>query len=216
MTLTDILTPVLLGLAFYGYVQCLARYFWITLVLSAALVAVILQVSPFAPEQALNWLGAAVVVVLAVLCAWLWPMQNAAPKPRKKPASDQREIAIDGTNVLYWNDNEPSLDSLRAVIAHLAGKGFLPFVFLDASSRHHLRDTSLDEAGFARALSLHPARVMVCPAGTEADVFLLKFARDQKLAVVSNDRFGDRKDLARGTKLVKGVIANGKPILDGL
>jgi len=216
MTLTDLLIPVIVGLAFYGYVQCLARYLLVTLLLSAALAALVLQIRPFSPDQALNWLGVMMLVIVAITCARLWPLQQSAPKPRKKARPGQPEIVIDGTNVLYWNDNEASLDSLRAVIVHLSGKGFLPFVFLDASSRHHLRDKSLDEASFARALSVHPGRVMVCPAGTEADVFLLKFARDNNLAVVSNDRFGDRKALVRGTKLVKGVIVNGKPILDGL
>lgn len=217
MNPNDILMPAIIGLAFFGYVQCLARRLWLTLVLSIAVVILILRIDPFDREQALNWIGAGVLVILAVVCARLWPVPRpAAEQLPKKAKQGQPEIVIDGTNVLYWNDNAAQLDSLRLVVTALAKRGYLPIVFLDASSRHHLQDKSLDEVSFARALSLHPKRVMVCPAGTEADVFLLKFARDQGLAVVSNDRFGDRKQLAKDIKRVRGVIAKDKPIFEGL
>lgn len=89
-------------------------------------------------------------------------------------------------------------------------------MFLDASTRHHLGDKSLNETGFAKALGLTRNQVMVCPAQTEADAFLLKFAKENGFPVVSNDRFGDRAALAKGLKLVKGVMAGGKPVLQGL
>jgi len=155
-------------------------------------------------------------ILTPVITARLWPVPRSGPKPRKRPGKGQKEIVIDGTNVMYWDDNAPALSTLRSTVTYLKKRDYLPFVFLDASSRHHLGDRSLDAAGFAHALALHPSRVVVCPAGTEADVFILKFAREHDLPVLSNDRFGDRKQQVRGIKLVKGVFANGKPILDGL
>lgn len=216
MTPTDVLSPAIFALAFYGYVRCLARHLWPTLLISAALAVLVMRINPFVQQQALNWIGAVFLVLLALICARLWPASQPATQPRKKPEQGQKEIVIDGTNVMYWEDNQPDLTTLRTVVAALMKRGYLPYVFLDASSRHHLRDKSLNESGFARALGLHIKRVIVCPASTEADEFLLRFARDQGLPVVSNDRFGDRKQIADNIKRVRGVIANGKPVFEGL
>lgn len=217
MTPTDILTPVIIGLAFYGFIKCLAERLWVTLLMTTALALVIQRINPFTPDQALAWLGAALLVLVGIIAALLDrpDSQAAIAKPAKHPAKGQKEIVIDGTNVMYWDGNEPALATLRGVVDTLTKRGFHPYVFLDASSRHHLKDKSLSEKKFATVLGLHASRVMVCPAGTEADVFILKFAKSQSLSIVSNDRFGDRAQQAKGIKLVKGVFANGKPILEG-
>lgn len=215
MTPTEILTPVVLGLAFFGYVRCLASRPWLTLLLTLGLGAVVWQVYPLVPENALTWLCGGVLVIIAYIAARLWPNetpQTAAAEPRNK---DLKEIVIDGTNVLYWDGNEPALWTLREVVDALTKRGYAPYVFLDASSRHHLKDKSLTPKAFAKALALKPSRVMVCPAGTEADTFILKFAKAEKLPIVSNDRFSDRAQQVKGIKLIKGVIANGKPIFEG-
>ena len=219
MPAEHILFPVVMALAMIGYVSCLSRALWLTLAVTAGLAWIVAQSAPPEPETAPYWVAAALMVAVAlVLRAVLANRVNSAASPRPKAerkAASGRDVVIDGTNVMYW-DGEADLLTLKSVIDHLKEKGWGVFVFLDASSRHHLGDRSLDQNGFAKALGVSSKRIMVCPAQTEADAFILKFAREQGLAVVSNDRFGDRADQAKGLKLVKGVIANGRPVLQGL
>lgn len=162
--------------------------------------------------ESADWI--AIGVLAAVLLAvYLWLRQRSAT-----PSVDKvrRQIAIDGTNVLFWRDEVAQLRTLRAVVDHLKREGFDPVVFLDASSRHHIGDKSLNEAKFARALGVSQKRVMVCPARTEADAFILHYAGEHRLPVVSNDRFRDRPCEARNIRLVKGRFEGDRPILKGL
>lgn len=214
----DILMPVVLILAFVGYLACLSRLFWVTVALSAGLALYVSRSFPLEPANLVYWASALALFGTALLCLRLMPGKGVtAPvtAPARAKGKPQREVVIDGTNVMYW-DGDADLTTLQAVVAYLMGKGVHPFVFLDASSRHHLNDKTLTKAHFAKALGLPKDRVTVCPAQTEADSFILKFAREQGLPVVSNDRFGDRAQQAKGLKLIKGVMANGRPVLQGL
>lgn len=69
---------------------------------------------------------------------------------------------------------------------------------------------------FADMLMLDKDRIMVCPAGTEADAFILDYAQSEKLGVVSNDRFRDRPREARDVRLFKGRFDGDRLILKGL
>ncbi|MDF1728743.1 MAG: hypothetical protein P1U53_13435 [Sulfitobacter sp.] len=218
MTPTDLIYPVVLLLAFIGYVTCLARYPLATLTAGAGLAALIWQSAPLGPQTMVYWGAAAGVTALALALAFIASRSRPPVKapPKKLPEKlDDASIVIDGTNVLFW-DGDPDLRVLRAVVDYLKKKGHAPFVFLDASSRHHLGEGNLNERGFANRLGLPQNRVMVCPAGTEADIFILKFAREQGLPILSNDGFRDRPQQIKGIPLVKGVFAGGRPILDGL
>lgn len=215
----EILAPVIIGLAVFGYVRCFAGAFWLTLVVSAALAAAISVGFPFTAENAVVWGGAGLFVLLAMALSRLGPRAVAAsPQPGQveTPEKDQRAIVIDGTNVMYWDGEEADLTTLRSVVNALKKSKYAPHVFLDASSRHHLGDKSLTEKGFAKALGLPRNRVFVCPAGTEADSFLLKYAKENDAPVVSNDQFRDRAQIAKNLRLVRGIFAGGKPILEGL
>ena len=214
MTPVEILTPVICLLAFIGYVACLSRLFWVTVTLTAGLGFYISRSFPFAPETLVYW-GAGGGLILTAILALRFLPKPTEPKQKRQRKSKEPQVVIDGTNVMYW-DGEADLGTLRAVVDQLKAKGLVPFVFLDASSRHHLGDKSLDEKGFAKALGLMRDCVMVCPARTEADAFILKFAREKGLPVVSNDRFGDRAQQAKGLKLIKGGIAGGRPMLHGI
>lgn len=149
-------------------------------------------------------------VLLLVLFLWL---QRGPPK---SPAASQRQIAVDGTNVLFWRNEKAQLATLQTVLKRLRHDGFDPVVFLDASSRHHLGDKSLNERKFAQVLGLDQTRIMVVPKGTEADAFILEYAGTQKLAVVSNDRFRDRPREARNIRLVKGRFEGQRLVLKNL
>lgn len=217
LTPPQILAPIVLALAAFGYIRCLASRLWLTLLATAALAGLISLSYPFTAENALGWGVAGALVLTALVLSLLG--RNPVPPPPSEPAlpaEDRRDIAIDGTNVLYWDGEVAELASLRLVINALLKRKYAPVVFLDASSRHHLKDKNLTKRGFAEALGLPQSRVMVCPAGTEADAFLLQYARDHKLPVVSNDQFRDRAQIAGKLRLVRGIFANGKPIFDGL
>ena len=217
-----IVAAIILALTIIGYVACLARYYWITLALTTGALGYFSATIPLDGKTMPYW-GAAILIILTTLCIRL--LNRPTRKPSRKNVKEEpsrwqryagRQIVIDGTNVLYWEGGTAQLDSLRSVVDYLRKRDINPIVFLDASSRHHLKDTSLSEKKFAKALGLPQVRVMVCPAGTEADVFILKFAKKEGLPILSNDRFGDRANLVKGIKIVKGVITSGRPILDGL
>ncbi len=211
-----VLTASVLLLAFVGYVGCLSRIYWVTVLATGAVGFYAARSVPPDTDNAIVWATAGVAFLAALMVVRVLPK---TAQPRQKPPQGKRgkskDIVIDGTNVIYW-DGDADLDTLRVVVRHLMEKGFAPIVFLDASTRHHLKEPSLDARGFARILGLRRDRVMVCPAQTEADAFILKFAKAEGLPIVSNDRFGDRAQQAKGLKLVKGVLARGKPILQGL
>ncbi|NNE53910.1 MAG: hypothetical protein HKN30_16095 [Sulfitobacter sp.] len=216
MTPTESLIPIVLLLALVGYIWCLSRAPMPSLFLTAICVLYLSTERPFDATQITFWapFGATVAVALAV-SLFLRRKEGTGTTFKTKSRPTGREIVIDGTNVMYW-DGEADLRVLRSVVDYLKAKEFAPYVFLDASSRHHLKDKSLDEARFSKALGLPKKRVMVCPAKTEADAFILRFASEEGLPVVSNDRFGDRAHQAQGLKLIKGIFADGRPILEGL
>ena len=135
---------------------------------------------------------------------------------RRRAAPAAPRIVVDGTNVMFWHDNVARLETLQKVVDALRDGGFDPVVFLDASSRHHIGDRTMSPARFARALGIADNRLMVCPARTEADAYLLAFARDEGLPVVSNDRFRDRRSTANRLRLVRGRFRGARPVLDGL
>ena len=133
-----------------------------------------------------------------------------------KEVSHTKMDGVTGGHHLKFDSDGAQMVTLRIVIDALKKKGRTPIVFLDASSRHHLGDKGLNEQGFAKALGVPKSQVMVCPARTEADAFILKYARAEDLPVVSNDMFRDRAAQTKGLKFVKGVIVKGRPIFDGL
>jgi hypothetical protein len=215
MTLLDLAIPVIGALAFVGYVTCLLRFVWLTGVGTLGFAAVAYLLHPVGSGTHVYWGMAGAGLILALGSAWFFRPSHLALASSEKP-TDGSQIVIDGTNVLYWDGDGAQMATLRIVIDALKKKGRSPIVFLDASSRHHLGDKGLNEQGFAKALGVPKSQVMVCPARTEADAFILKYARAENLPVVSNDMFRDRAAQTKGLKFVKGVIVKGRPIFDGL
>src|SRR4029079_15289889 len=65
-------------------------------------------------------------------------------------------------------------------------RGFEPIIVADAALRHQIDESAQYEQLVADG-AVHQA-----PAGTDADYFLLSFAKVLDAALVSNDRFRDR------------------------
>jgi hypothetical protein len=96
---------------------------------------------------------------------------------------------IDGSNVAHSTEGEkPRLRNIELVTEKLLEEGYQPIVVADAALRHQI-----DEDGRYEAL-IDEGKVRQAPAGTDADYFILSFARELDAAIVSNDRFRDRQD----------------------
>lgn len=219
MAPVDIITPVVALLAFLGYVWLLSFRFWIAMILTLSLGYAMAVTIPFETDQLIYWAAATGLFATALFAMSLLPTPErfvievrSKKRIKVKPEND---IVIDGTNVIFWGGHA-SISTLRMVVDHLRERALMPYVFLDASTQHLWRDAMLDEEGFAKALGLNKERVMVCPSRVEADGFILKFAREQKLSVVTNDHFEERSRDAKGLKFIKGLVADGHPLLEGI
>ena len=96
-------------------------------------------------------------------------------------------VLVDGSNVAHSTEGErPQLANIVAVRQKLAEEGHEPIVVVDASLRHQIDD----RAGYEQLVD--EGIVRQAPAGTDADYFLLSFARELDARIVSNDRFRDR------------------------
>lgn len=71
-------------------------------------------------------------------------------------------------------------------MARLVEEGFRPFVVADAALRHQIDNPAAYEQ------LVEDGTIRQAPAGTDADYFILSFARELDAHVVSNDRFKDR------------------------
>ncbi|MFN3971283.1 MAG: NYN domain-containing protein [Gemmobacter sp.] len=112
---------------------------------------------------------------------------------RKRTAESEvpHYILIDGSNVMHWQGGTPRVEAVRAVVTHLAARGFTPGVVFDANAGHLLAGRYRHDRAMARMLGLPEDRVLVVPKGSAADAFLLEAARDLGARIVTNDRYRD-------------------------
>ncbi|EYD78168.1 hypothetical protein Rumeso_00261 [Rubellimicrobium mesophilum DSM 19309] len=118
-------------------------------------------------------------------------------------------IVVDGSNVMHWQDDVPTLGAVEMVLAELSARGFAPHVFFDANVGYKLVGRHVEAADLARALALPRSRIFVAPSRTPADPLLIAHALRIQARIVSNDRFRDwREDFpALGDK---GVLVPGR------
>ena len=109
-----------------------------------------------------------------------------APVHARRPDQPSRAI-VDGSNVAHSTEGErPRLRNIVLVTEKLREEGVEPIVVVDAALRHRIDDA----AGLERMID--EGTINQAPAGTDADYFILSFARELDASVVSNDRFRDR------------------------
>ena len=129
-----------------------------------------------------------------------------------KPDSDDREIAVvDGSNVAHAVEGQgPRLEHIRVVCEKLEEEGFRPLVVVDARLRHTIDDGDGYEAMVASG------RIRQAPAGTDADYFILSFARELDARVVSNDRFRDQESTFPevGDRLIRFMVVDGEVVFE--
>jgi hypothetical protein len=120
-------------------------------------------------------------------------------------------VIIDGSNVAHSTEGDRArLDNIRIVSAKLTEEGYEPVVVVDAALRHQIDD----KAGYE--VMVEDGRIRQAPAGTDADYFILSFARELNAPVVSNDRFKDRLQAfpeARG-QVIRYMIVNDEVVFE--
>lgn len=130
-----------------------------------------------------------------------------------------RAIVVDGSNVMHWNGGEPQLETVRAVVDHLATLGFSPGVVFDANAGHILTGKYRHHGAMGSLLGLPEDRVMVVDKGTPADPIILAAAQDAGAQIVTNDRYRDWAEthalVREPGRLVRGGFRDGHLWLDG-
>ncbi len=102
-------------------------------------------------------------------------------------ARKSRIAIVDGSNVAHATEGAaPRLANLLLMRDKLVEKGLEPVLVVDAALRHQIDDPVAYEK------LVEDGQVKQAPAGTDADYFILSFARELNGRVVSNDRFRDR------------------------
>jgi hypothetical protein len=113
--------------------------------------------------------------------------QRPQPEHQREEKSGPRIALIDASNVAHSSEGDAArLANILAVRDKLVEEGFQPIIVADAALRHQIDD----RAAYERLVD--EGTVRQAPAGTDADYFLLSFARELGAQVVSNDRFRDR------------------------
>jgi hypothetical protein len=139
---------------------------------------------------------------------------HIAPSARERslPRVRRRKLAlVDGSNVAHASEGEIArLANVVLVRRRLLEEGYNPIIVADAALRHQIDDSS----GYEELVTL--GLVKQAPAGTDADYFILSFARELNAWIVSNDRFKDHlksfPELRR--RIVRYVIVADEVVLE--
>ena len=131
----------------------------------------------------------------------------------REPAeeADKRIVLVDGSNVAHSTEGDTArIANLIAIRDKLREERSHPIIVADAALRHQIDDAALYERMVEEGV------VRQAPAGTDADYFILSFARELNASVVSNDRFRDRigefPDLR--DRIIRYMIVEGEVVLE--
>lgn len=127
------------------------------------------------------------------------------------PRTKYRRAIIDASNVAHSGEGGAARTRyIDLMCEKLTEAGYEPIVVADAALRHQVDDADAYERLVASGV-VHQA-----PAGTDADYFILNFARELEAVVVSNDRFRDRlksfPELRR--RIVRYMILEDEVVLE--
>jgi len=125
--------------------------------------------------------------------------------------SATRKVLVDGSNVAYATEGgEARLENIELVRKKLREKGFEPLIVADAALRHQI-----DDKGAYERL-INDGVVHQAPAGTDADYFILSFAREMDARILTNDRFRDRAEQfpRERDRIIRYMIVHGEVVLE--
>ncbi len=117
---------------------------------------------------------------------------------------------MDASNVAHATENVVRLANVKLIRDHLTEGGMTPILVADAALRHQIDDAEGYEA------LVKAGEIQQAPAGTDADYFILTFARELDASVLSNDRFKDRiahfPDVRE--RIIRYMIVAGEVVLE--
>lgn len=128
---------------------------------------------------------------------------------RRKERSGK--VLVDASNVAHSSEGEKArLRNIELVAEKLEEEGLEPIVVADAALRHQIDEPERYEA------LLDQGEIRQAPAGTDADYFILSFAKELGAAIVSNDQFRDRSrqfaDVRK--RAIRYMIVAGEVVLE--
>lgn len=124
---------------------------------------------------------------------------------------DSPRVLVDASNVAHATEGgEARLRNIALVERKLRDDGLEPIVVADAALRHQIDD----KAGYEKLVD--DGRIHQAPAGTDADYFILSFAREMDARILTNDRFRDRvSDFPREReRVIRFMIVDGEVVLE--
>ena len=132
--------------------------------------------------------------------------------------SSQKWIVIDGSNVLYWKNGVPLIDTVKDVVAAASKSGAKAGVIFDANAGYVVSEKFMNDRKFAKRLNLPRNQVMVVPKGMQADPYILSAARDMGARIVTNDKYRDwtatYPEIRNPGHLIPGNYTSGKLHID--
>ncbi len=138
------------------------------------------------------------------------PREPAQTK-RKSNGTTRPLVLVDGSNVAHSSEGDHGhLANITLVCDKLREEGYEPLVLVDAALRHQIDD----RAGYERMVDAGAIRQ--APAGTDADYFILSFARELDASIVSNDRFRDRQKAFpdAAARLIRYMVVKDEVVLE--
>jgi Zc3h12a-like Ribonuclease NYN domain len=120
-------------------------------------------------------------------------------------------VLVDASNVAHSTEGgEARLRNIQLVQEKLREAGLEPIIVADAALRHQIDDKPAYET------LIDEGKVHQAPAGTDADYFILSFAREMDARILTNDRFRDRaKDFPRErNRVIRYMIVDGEVVLE--
>ena len=117
----------------------------ILLVISCA--ALVASLTGFAPPALVIPAG-----LFTPLLLWL-TIRSLGRKPGQNKLGRRQQVIIDGSNVMYWKDGEPRLDSVSEVLLKLSKMGFDPGVIFDANVGYLLTGKHKNDEGMSKRLA---------------------------------------------------------------
>jgi hypothetical protein len=127
------------------------------------------------------------------------------------PRPQSERVIVDASNVAHSTEkNSARLTNVRLVRDRLTEDGLTPILVADAALRHQIDDPDGYEA------LVKAGEIKQAPAGTDADYFILAFARELEASVLSNDRFNDRIAHFPDVKnrIIRYMIVAGEVVLE--
>lgn len=125
--------------------------------------------------------------------------------------SNGKVAIIDGSNVAYSTEGgKPRLANIQLIVEKLEEDGYKPIIVVDAALRHSIdNETEYEQM-------VDSGKIKQAPAGTDADYFILAFARELEASIVSNDRFRDRSEgfPDAADRLIRYMIVDEEVVLE--